>query len=684
MSNEMSILKSGINHKKIVNCFNSVMTRISSNGKKIVSFSDIHSDIQSLIICLKDCADVITGTLSFDELENELKSNIDINIDKFDRLCCIKSDGTIYDPALGFKWKPECNKYVVLIGDLIDGKRVNNSYICEHEYPQIEFKIYAFINALIFQGADIYKILGNHEVMNIVQPDQTYLFDRDKTLPYMKINGKDEYRSDIFKMGQVGYNAIFYRKCYVLLQIDDVVFVHGQLVGENYTYYEVLNDVLNYDVSIDIKKNYGKRTLIDRIYKMWYSFIILSIYKCVYGKNVIKWTALYHNLKINVDNIYPMVVNDVDQIIANNMDNPYFESHNNILKEHLNALNVNINIFNNIFGALKLNKLELILKLKPEFDRMKRYVFNAHLNIDDNELWKRYYGITNTCEDPILCQTVTDHLDSYNKYMPKYTDSPNISAERVVIGHCAQNIYTYTIKNNTSYNTVIQDNNGMIEKLVQPSKTSHSYYKTKNDNLIFGITMDCKCNFRPNFHKLYRVDVGSSRGFDVFSKDHYKALFEEIDFLNFFESDFKGFNFCTMLEDNQPFALTEPINKNNSQNLIRFSPLTDITSNENENNNESECESVLSDESDNEASTLELTKKSLIEDFLKIFISRIPQVLEIHGNKTVIIRSTLKNIYINQHRSVMKELAKNHHIAKVINEGGYNLNDFCVGNSVNW
>lgn len=626
---------------------NNVMTRISSNGKKIVSFSDIHADIHSLIICLRDCAEAITGVLSFDELERELRSHIDININQFDRLYCKKTNGEIYDTSLGFTWNTNCNKCIVLIGDLIDGKRVVNNEICEHEYPQIELKIYAFINALMFQGGTIYKVLGNHEVMNIVQPDPMYLFEQDKTFPYTKINEKCEYRSNIFKIGQVGYNAIFYQKCYALLQIDNNIFVHGQLVGENYTYYEVMNDVLNYDVSLDIKKNFGKQCLLDRIYKTWYEFVILIIYKGVYIKNLTKWIALYHHLKGNTDNIYPMVVKDVDEIIAQNLDNPTFDLRKDKLKEYLYTIETNIRFINMTFGV-KLNKLELILRLKPEFDKMKQLVFSSYLNVDENELWKRQYGLTTSIDDVNICHVIDNNLDAYNKHMPRY--GTNILAERIIIGHCTQNIYTHMFKQNTSYNTVIPDENGLIERLVQPSKTAFSYYNTKNDNLIFGMTMDCPCISKPNFYKLYRVDVGTSRAFDIFR--NYKTLFDDIEYLDFFEGSCTGFQFGLILDDNLPFASIEEKDIQNKESIVTH------------------------DDDVAEAITIELTKHGLIKEFLKTFLSRIPQVLEINETEIVIIRATLKNIYMNQQRSVLNELLKNHHLMKVVMDGGYNFKNY--------
>jgi hypothetical protein len=519
----------------------------------------------------------------------------------------------------------------------------------------------AFINALIFQGCPIYKLLGNHEVMNIVNPDPTYLFQQDKMSAYTKINDQPEYRVNIFRLNQVGYNAIFYRKCYALLQIDNNIFVHGQLVGENYSYYEVLNNVLNYDVMIDIKKNFGKSGLIRRLIKAWHEFIILIAYKGIYIKNITKWSALYHHLKTNVDNIYPMVVKDVDELVAHNLDNVLFQQRSDVLKEYLVTLETNIKFINTTLFEKKLNKLELILTLKPEFDKMKQFVFSSYLNTEENELWKRQYGFTTSTDNNNFCHMVDDDLEAYNKH------NTGTLAERIIVGHCTQHLYTHSFRINTSYNTVKQEGNELVERLIPPSVTGSSYYNTKNDNLIFGITMDCPCNKRKNFHKLYKVDVGTSRGFDVFS--NYKNLFDEIEYLNFFEVGFSGSSFGLILDDNLPFTSQISI----EDDLPFASPNENAQSFPDD---DSTMDYVSVTESDGaEASTIELTKRNLIREFLKEFISRIPQVLEINNGETSIVRATLKNIYMYQKRRVLNELAKNHHLIQVIMNGGYDLSD---------
>ena len=92
-------------------CTNIENTKI----KRIVTFSDIHADIDSLIINLRDCGNVIKNKQEFnmnirdEQLETLL--NIDLNMNESE-----------YRVNLNYEW---CggNTYVVIIGDILDGLR---------------------------------------------------------------------------------------------------------------------------------------------------------------------------------------------------------------------------------------------------------------------------------------------------------------------------------------------------------------------------------------------------------------------------------------------------------------------------------------------------------------------------------------------------------------------------------
>ena len=115
----------------------------NTNIKRIIAFSDIHADIDSLIINLRDCANVIKKNQEFNmnirDEQLEYLLNIDLNTNESD-----------YRVNLNYEWCG-CDTYVVIIGDILDGIRsdtpiYNNKHI--NYYPQLEIKIIKFLNYL--------------------------------------------------------------------------------------------------------------------------------------------------------------------------------------------------------------------------------------------------------------------------------------------------------------------------------------------------------------------------------------------------------------------------------------------------------------------------------------------------------------------------------------------------------
>ena len=136
----------------------------------------------------------------------------------------------------------------------------NNSRLEEeHEYPQVEIKILRFINSLNKQamnnGGRIYKLLGNHEIMNIEGIESKYskyYFDNDKYHNnYYNNNNNNISRNDIFKIGNYGFNLLFEDSCRALLMINKYIFVHGQLIkNKNFYYYDDINRKIKTNNSI--------------------------------------------------------------------------------------------------------------------------------------------------------------------------------------------------------------------------------------------------------------------------------------------------------------------------------------------------------------------------------------------------------------------------------------------------
>lgn len=217
------------------------ITDIYHSGK-IFALSDIHGDLHSFIITLRDCAKVITKKIDQTKIDPDIERNLNIDISESDNN---------YDDSLGYTWCGD-NSVVVICGDIIDPSRsngckrdLNNKLNCT-EYPQIEIKILRFINKINeysrFVNGKIIKLLGNHELASILgnQFDNIYYSDQIKTNYY-----RGDKRYDVFKVGHSGFNLLFKDECYILLKINNSIFVHGQLPKFNISEIKNINEFIN-------------------------------------------------------------------------------------------------------------------------------------------------------------------------------------------------------------------------------------------------------------------------------------------------------------------------------------------------------------------------------------------------------------------------------------------------------
>ena len=396
---------------------------------RIIALSDIHSDIQSLIIAFRDCAKVIqrkgtiqTNEILSDDIYRELSDLLQINLTE-------EPSNEEYPDNLNYEWIGD-NTIIVLVGDIIDGKRMNQDFLKVtrnsainyemHEYPQIEIKILRFINALnkdaMSKGGRIYKLLGNHEIMNMDEAEDenmdNYIFDND-------LSNKNYYnnvsRKDIFKFGNYGFNLLFQDSCRALLMINNYIFVHGQLIKDmKYIEYDTINIQIG---------NY-----INHINKL--------PYKTGFTTNII-----------------------------NKLNNP--DSSQLWLRE---------------YG-----------------------------NLDDDKIRSTERQETKFCRDTVI--------EDFKSFLDQ-SGIPNIYPEdlKIVIGHCIQSNFTHNNNNARSYTNIIKQDH-VIEILGPPS--IYGNYSS-NPKLIFGITMECPNHDSDNSHKIYKVDIGSSRGFD--NMDTYNKI----------------------------------------------------------------------------------------------------------------------------------------------------------------
>lgn len=385
--------------------------------KKIFALSDIHSDIHSFIIVLRDLAQVIRKkNASFNNNAYDTDLERLLNIDICD------NDGA-YTEDLGYEWIPNNDSYIVIIGDMLDGHRPNGfgtkkdgSDDYEHQYPQIEIKLLRFINALNKQAmrnnGHIFKLFGNHEVtFNILKEVHDYMFPSDVKKPKY-YRGKT--RGTIFNYGNEGYRLLLEDGCRCLLMLNNYIFIHGQINGDKLTLFEEYNKILNTSSN-----------------------------------------------KENIMNVYKQ--------LDDTSEDP------------------------------NLNYTTTIDSLKHK-----------------SGLWRRKYGSPVEINkrlngsEPNFCNDVERDFENFlSGSNINYT--PNTF--KIVIGHCTQYDSTHYNLLNTTFTTVRDENTRQI--LSAPSKSGSVNVK-ENKDYIFGITMQCPNNDR-NQHKIFGVDIGSSRGFDSVS-----------------------------------------------------------------------------------------------------------------------------------------------------------------------
>ena len=266
---------------------------INPNINRIIALSDIHSDIHSFIICLRDCARVIRKNINF----AHNKSDFDIDLEKLLELD-LNTDNQKYIDDLNFEWIGGTTN-IVICGDILDGSReikykknfIRNPAMkrypkypsrcpklsckgCAHciglEYDQVEIKLLRFINKIneyaMIAGGRIYKILGNHDIMNLNMSKNL----SDNYIPEFTFNLGNKYynglsRKEYFNLGNPGSELLLQDNAYLLLMINNNIFVHGQLDHtKDITYYISTNNEINDGSSIynptylDNLDNYSK------------------------------------------------------------------------------------------------------------------------------------------------------------------------------------------------------------------------------------------------------------------------------------------------------------------------------------------------------------------------------------------------------------------------------------------
>lgn len=226
---------------------------IITNETRILSFSDIHGDIHSLIIALRDCGEVIIKQSFNNDIEDTDLENL-LNID-----ISIEENG--YIDTLNYKWIGG-NTHIVIIGDFLDINRddsLNKNSLEQKEYPQIEIKIFRFINSINKQakenGGRIIKMFGNHEINNIIgNKDFIEKYSFPKTMQLQNYY-RNNNRVECFMHGKEGYNLMLEDGMYILFKINNNLFVHGGPTDNlNFYDYNKMNYIINFKDNTNINK----------------------------------------------------------------------------------------------------------------------------------------------------------------------------------------------------------------------------------------------------------------------------------------------------------------------------------------------------------------------------------------------------------------------------------------------
>jgi len=495
---------------------------IDGKKYKIFTFSDIHADIDALIINLRDCAQVIKKkTEEYNEFNRKYSdygdtyqaNNNILNIrkhnnDQFleyllqlnlnsrftnnfnfmnkgkDYLNCNDLFNDFCD--LGYEWTAE-NTYIIINGDLLDGYRPPPP-------PQTPSNIE--ISDFIFKDAHgniinkMYDNLNQTEQQNLLYIHQ---YPQIEIKLLMFLNRLDEMaiekNSRVIKL--IGNHELSN-------------FNNGGLLDNNY--YSFGNTINNKDTSNNwvhkTKENYfntierkdyfkynddGFKLFVKRgtglllqIILDGYSYIF--VHAALYNKQY-----LNRNYNLDTTNIY----NDIKKI-----------------NENINMQNINEEFKNNISTDSDSTTLtKAVIKLLTE-DRFLGENYNS--DICDNPINGLNKIFEDFCDNNINCNP--DKVKLFIGHCPQYLFIPNTTNALILSNFTQLNNNAYQF-NCTNANCTTKINKAKSKKL--DLSNNEDYHNTY---LFPGITVQCREPNTNNFN-IYRVDVGVSRCFDPFNKN---------------------------------------------------------------------------------------------------------------------------------------------------------------------
>ena len=448
----------------------------------VYSLSDIHGDIHSLIISLRDCAKVITKPVfDISVLDPDIELNLSMDI--------TNSDMDRYDETFGYTWCGD-NSMFVICGDIIDScrsidnrnikgcLRLNNNPVyypldkfplltC-NQYPQIEIKLLRFINAINRNSLEngftgkIIKLLGNHDLINVIEsnkpnylykpyaPEEDYGTEATESEPEipMRLNYyRNCNRRNVFNYPNIGFQLLFEGGCGLLVMINNSIFLHGQLIDNPIaSLYNIilLNDLINdstKDVNMGRIANHWLNTDSDLFY------IAFDIQSTTGEERGIlqarKWSD-------------PFLYNErINRIIHNCPRDGYCKC----------KTSQQVFCDNNVINTLQ--------------------IFMTPCSPGQHDM---FFGVPDVLRKP----------------------TPNdVEKLRVVLGHTPQNITGTTVA--SSFENEISNDN--VSTTFGGYLFDNNKIDTSRDNTTFGITGQCNKKSGADYY-MYFVDVASSRAFD--------------------------------------------------------------------------------------------------------------------------------------------------------------------------
>lgn len=280
---------------------------VLSKVDNIYTLSDIHGDLEYLIVLLRDCAKVIYSKT--DSWLNYANLTLPKNLNLYNIF-----DNYEYDFLFNFEWIGK-NAIIIILGDIIDNYRFNytvsdklNHLKRQNEIEHEELKIILFINYLNREaqkkGGMVIKLIGNHEDLNFTS---NILLNRYISPYALKTNFLNIKRFEIFKIYNNLFNHIIFKKNtvnkkLVIYKINNFIFLHG---GLNL-------DIIRYFID-KLKNDFSINNLID--------FINDEYNKCMINKSLIcdkinteSGILWYRNLTINDKNNEEIICKQIDSI----------------------------------------------------------------------------------------------------------------------------------------------------------------------------------------------------------------------------------------------------------------------------------------------------------------------------------------------------------------------------------